>query len=188
MAVRKKDMKTAKVLMALSLMMAVTSTVQVQAGKTPPPPQPSGVFTFTYNVGTELNYHAYALACQVSSTTPRPAGTVVLGNWWVRDLGPVAGTNTVGCPAPVAVKGQTTAVLGALYFAHVADVGGQPFVHPVVDVQIYTPKLYNGAAIIEVITPTGGGIVLYNGAPFKPFAWNISAYVWDVQPAIWPPL
>ena len=172
-------------------MMAMTSIVQ--AGKTggggTPPPPPSA-FAFTYNVGAEVNYHAYGLACQVSNTTPRPAGTVVLGNWWVWDLGLVTGTGTVGCPAPVAVKGSTIYVRGVLFFAHVSDVGGQAFTHPVVDVQIYTPKVYSGYASIQVITPVDAdaddsGIQLYYGAPFTPFGWDISAYVWDVEPATW---
>jgi len=148
-----------------------------------------GAFTFTYNVGTTVaNYHVYGLACQVGAVSPRPAGTLVLGNWWVWDLGRVTGTGTVTCPKPVATKGSS--VLGVLLFANAADLGGQAFVDPVVDVQIFAPKWYNGYASIQVITPVDNdaddsGIQLYWGLPFTPFAWDISAYVWNVEPATW---
>ena len=187
---RNKKMNKAKILLGLSLMMALT--VSVQAGRTGggTPPPPSGAFTFTYNVGTVANYHVYGLACQVGAVSTRPSGTVVLGKWWVWDLGPVSGVGTVGCPAPVVPKGQTSSILGALFFADAADVGGQAFVYPVVDVQIYTPKWYNGYASIQVITPVDGdaddsGIQLYWGLPFMPFKWDISAYVWNTEPATW---
>jgi hypothetical protein len=194
MQYRNKNMKPGKILLGLSLMMALA--LSAQAGKTggggtpPPPPPPSGVFVFSYNVGTVGNYHVYAYACQVSAVSSRPSGTVRLGNWWVKDLGPVTGSGTVGCPAPLTVKGQVNSVLGVLFFANASDVGGQAFLHPVVDVQIYTAKYYSGDASIEVITPNDGdaddvGIQLYLGAPFTPFSWDISAYVWDVEPSTW---
>jgi hypothetical protein len=178
-------MKKLKMLMGLSLMMA--SAFVAQAGKTP---APTGAFTFTYNVGTVLNYHAYGLVCQVGAVSPRPSGTLVLGNWWVKDLGRVTGTGTVSCPKPVVPKGQTSSVLGILFFANANDIGGQPFTNPVVDVQIFTPKWYNGFASIEVIPPPDNdaddaGIQLYWGMPFMPFAWDLSAYVWNVEPATW---
>jgi hypothetical protein len=189
-----KTMKTIRILFGLSLMMA--STFAVQAGKpsgggggTPPPPT-SGAFSFKYNVGTVLNYHAYGFACQVGAVKPQPSGTQVLGNWWVWDLGPVTGVGIVTCPKPVAIKGQTSSVLGVLFFANEQDLGGQPFVNPVVDVQIFTPKWYNGYASIEVMPPVDNdsddkGIQLYYGLPFSPFAWDLSPYVWNVEPSTW---
>src|SRR5207245_1338453 len=110
-------------------------------------------------------------ACQVGYVSPQPAGTIVLENWWVWDLGPVTGTGTVTCPKPVTPKGQTATVLGILLFANADDVGGQPITNPVVDVQIFTSKLYNGNASIAVVPPVGSGIQLYWGKPFQPFAW-----------------
>jgi hypothetical protein len=184
-------MKKVKILAALSLVMASTFVV---AGKTTggggTPPPPSGAFTFTYNVGTVANYHAYGLACQVGSVRSKPAGTVMLGNWWVWDLGPVSGIGSVACPRPVSIKGVTSSVLGVLFFACTSDVGGQKFLDPVVDVQIFAPGWYNGYASIEVITPADtdsddSGIQLYWGVPFSPFAWNLSAYVWNVEPSTW---
>jgi len=180
-------MKNIKILMALSSMLAFTSVVQ--AGKTPTPTT-TGAFTFTYNVGTVVNYHVYGFVCQVGAVSPRPAGTLVLGNWWVKDLGPVTGTGTVTCPKPVVPKGQTSSVLGILLFANAADIGGQAFINPVVDVQIFTPKWYNGYASITVIPPVDNdaddsGITLYWGVPFTPFAWDISADVWNVEPSTW---
>jgi len=191
---KSKKMKKMKILLGLSLMMALTLSVQA-GGKTggggtpPPPPPPSGAFTFTYNVGTVANYHAYGLACPVGSVKPRPAGTLVLGKWWVWDLGPVTGMGIVSCPKPVATS-STSSVLGVLFFADASDLGGQAFTYPVVDVQIYTPRWYNGYASIEVITPADKdsddtGIQLYYGAPFTPFACDISAYVWNVEPSTW---
>jgi hypothetical protein len=193
---KSKNMKKVKILFGLSLMMALAFSVQ--AGKTsggggtppPPPPTPTGAFTFTYNVGAVANYHVYGLACQVGTVSPRPAGTLVLGNWWVWDLGPVTGTGTVACPRPVVGKGQTSSVLGVLFFADASDIGGQAFAYPVVDVQIFTSKWYNGYASIQVITPADNdsddsGIQLYWGKPFTPFSWDLSAYVWNVEPATW---
>ena len=180
-------MKTVKVLIGLSLMMALTFSVQ--AGKTSGGSggtTTSGAFNFTYHVGTVANYHAYGLACQVGAVRTRPAGTLVLGNWWVWDLGPVTGTGTVTCPKPVV----TGSAVGVLFFADASDIGGQAFLYPVVDVQIFTPKWYSGYASIEVITPADGdsddsGIQLYWGVPFTPFAWDISADVWNTEPATW---
>jgi hypothetical protein len=198
MQLKIKNMKTTRILLGLSLMMALTLSVQA-GGKTgggtpppppPPPPPPTGAFTFTYNVGTVANYHVYGLACQVGTVSPRPAGTLVLGNWWVWDLGPVSGTGIVSAPKPVVGKGQTSSVLGVLFFADASDIGGQAFAYPVVDVQIYNPKWYNGYASIQVIPPIDGdaddsGIQLYYGKPFTPFSWDLSAYVWNVEPATW---
>ena len=182
-----KKMKTAKMLLGLSLMMALTFSVQ--AGKTSGGSggtTTSGAFTFTYNVGTVANYHAYGLACQVGAVKTRPSGTVVLGKWWVWDLGPVTGAGTVTCPKPL----LATSVIGALYFADSSDLGGHAFLYPVVNVEIFTPKYYSGYASIEVITPADGdaddvGIQLYWGLPFSPFAWDISADVWNVEPSTW---
>jgi hypothetical protein len=70
----------------------------------------------------------------------------------------VSGVGTVTCPKPVVSKGQTSSVLGILFFANAADIGGQPFTNPVVDVQIFTPKWNNGYA---------------------------SAYVWNTEPSTW---
>jgi hypothetical protein len=180
-------MKKAKTLAALSFMIA--STFMVQAGKTTGGTT-LGAFTFNYNVGTVLNYHVYGLVCQVGAVSPRPSGTVVLGNWWVKDLGAVSGSGSVVCPKPVVPKGGSSSVLGALYFANKADLGGQAFVNPVVNVQIFTPNWYNGYASIEVIPPPDNdaddsGIQLYWGVPFNPFSWDISADVWNVEPAGW---
>lgn len=183
-------MKKIKVLLSLSILLAASSTV-VQAGKTPPPPPTiQGAFTFSYNVGAVANYHVYGYACQVGAVKPQPAGTVVLGNWWVWDLGAATGVGNVICPKPVVPKGQTSSVLGILFFANAADIGGHPFVNPVIDVQIFTPKWYNGYASIEVMPPPDNdsddsGIQLYWGLPFHPFSWDLSAYVWNVEPAGW---
>jgi hypothetical protein len=174
-------MKNIKILMALSSMLTFTSVVQ--AGKTPTTTT-TGAFTFSYDVGAVAHYHAYGFVCQVGAVSPRPAGTLVLGNWWVKDLGPVIGAGTVTCPKPVVPKGQTSSVLGILLFANSADIGGQGFISPVVDVQIFAPKWYNGYASISVIPPVDNdpsndsGIQLYWGLPFKPFAWDLSDYVW----------
>ena len=184
-----KNMKTGKILSVLSLVMALAFSVQAGktgGGGTPPPPPPLGAFTFTYHVGTVANYHAYGLACQVSAVAKRPSGTVRLGNWYVWDLGPVTGIGTVTCPKPL----LATSVVGALYFADASDLGGQAFAYPVVNVEIFTPKYYSGFASIEVIPPVDGdsddsGIQLYWGVPFSPFAWDISADVWNVEPATW---
>ena len=125
-----KNMKKMKILLGLSFMMALN--LSALAGGT----TPSG-FTFTYNVGTVTNYHAYAVVSQVGSGT-QPRGTVVLGNWWVKDLGKAVGSATVTCPPPVTPKGTTSSVLGILLLANASDVGGKPYTHPVVDVQIFT--------------------------------------------------
>ena len=168
-------------------MLAFTSVVQ--AGKTTTT-QTQGAFTFTYNVGTVTNYHAYGLACQVGTVSPRPAGTVVLGNWWVWDLGRVTGTGTVTCSKPVVPKGQTSSIVGSLFFANAIDLGGKAFVNPVVNVEIFTPKWYNGYASIAVMPPIDNdaddsGIQLYWGLPFSPFAWDISPDVWNIEPSTW---
>jgi hypothetical protein len=183
-------MKMIKTLMVLSMTMALT--FMAQAGKSGGGgTTTTGAFTFNYNVGTVVNnYHVYAMVCQVGAVSPRPAGTLVLENWWVRDLGHVTGAGQVGCPAPVVPKGKTSNVLGVLFFADAGDIGGQPIVKPVVDVQIYQPKWYSGYASVQVITPIDGdaddaGIQLYWGPRFTPFAWDLSAYVWDVEPATW---
>jgi len=175
--------------MVLSIAMA--STFMAQAGKTSGGTTTTGAFTFNYNVGTTVqNYHAYGFACQVGAVSTRPSGTVVLGNCWVWDLGRVTGIGTATCPKPVAIKGQTSSILGALYFADAGDVGGQAFVKPVTEVEIFTSSWYNGYASIQVIPPVDGdaddsGIQLYWGHPFTPFAWDLSAYVWDVEPTTW---
>lgn len=179
---RNKNMKKLNYLIALSLMMAFTSVVHAgktggSTGGTTGGTTTSGGFTFQYNVGTVLNYHAYGVAGQIGSIT-QPRGTLKLGQWYVWDLGAVAGVGTVTCPQPVTPKGQLPSCLGLLVFANKADVGGQAFLHPSVDVEIFTPKWYNGYASIGVVAPDGTGTTLYWGLPFSPFAWDISAYLW----------
>jgi hypothetical protein len=184
-------MKQVKSLAALTFMIA--STLIVQAGKPSGGPTggTTGAFTFTYNVGTTVaNYHVYGFVCQVGAVKPQPAGTVALGNWWVKDLGPVSGIGTVVCPKPVVPKGQTSSVLGILFFANKADLGGQAFTNPVIDVQIFAPRWYNGYASIEVLPPPDGdaddsGIQLYWGPPLNQFSWDLSSYVWNVEPPGW---
>ena len=181
-------MKKTKILLALSFVTAFG--FMAQAGKTGGGSTLTTAFSFTYNVGTVTNYHAYGVAAQVGYVSPQPAGTITLENFWVWDLGPVDGSGTVNCPKPVVAKGGTSGVLGILLFANASDVGGQPITCPVVDVQIFTPRLYNGYASIEVITPKDGdaddiGIQLYYNVPFTPFAWDISPYVWNVEPSTW---
>jgi hypothetical protein len=186
---KNRNMKKIKTLIVLSMTTALT--FMAQAGKTSGGTTSTGAFTFGYNVGTVVaNYHVYGLVCQVGAVSPRPAGTVVLGNWWVRDLGHVTGTGQVSCPAPIVPKGQTSSILGALFFADAGDVGGQAFAKPVVEVEIFTPKWYSGYASIQVITPIDGdaddnGIQLYWGPRFSPFACDFSDYVWDTEPATW---
>jgi hypothetical protein len=167
-----KNMKAMKFLMGLSVMMAFTSSVLAGGTTT------SSGFTFSYKLGTVTNYHAYAVVCQVGTTT-QPRGTVMLGSWWVKDLGKTAASGTVTCPPPVTPKGTSPSVLGILLFANAVDVGGQPYTHPVVDVQIFTAKWYNGYASIQVIQPvTDTGLQLYWGPPFSPFSWDLSPDVW----------
>ena len=184
-----KNMKRIKTLFGLSLMIAFASPLLAgsSGGSTT---TTTGAFSFTYHVGTVTNYHVYGVACQVGAISPRPANTVVLGNWWVWDLGKVSGTGTVSCPKPVTPKGVVSSVLGILLFADAADVGGQAYKTPVIDVQIFNAKWYNGYASVQVIPPVDGdaddtGIQLYWGKPFTPFAWDISAYVWNSEPSTW---
>ena len=178
-------MKIAKILIGVCLMTALTFSAQAGKGSTGGGGT-TGAFTFTYNVGAEANYHVYALAAPVGSVKSRPSGTVRLGNWWVKDLGAAIGTGTVSCPKPLV----STSVIGALYFADTLDIGGQAFLHPVVNVQIFASSWYNGYASIQVIVPIDGdaddgGIQLYWGPRLSPFAWDISADVWDVEPSTW---
>jgi hypothetical protein len=181
-------MKKTKILLALSFVTAFG--FMAQAGKT----GGSGgttlttAFSFTYNVGTVTNYHAYGVAAQVGYLKTQPAGTITLENFWVWDLGPVHGSGTVNCPKPVVATGGTAGVLGILLFANASDVGGQAIKCPVVDVQIFTPKLYNGYASLVCAPPIDNdkddsGITIYWGPPNKPFSRDISAYVWNVEPA-----
>jgi hypothetical protein len=179
-------MKKTKILLALSFVTAFG--FMAQAGKTGGGTTLTTVFSFTYNVGTVTNYHAYGVAAQVGYVSPQPAGTITLENFWVWDLGPVHGSGTVNCPRPVVATGGTSGVLGILLFANASDVGGQPIKCPVVDVQIFTPKLYNGYASIVCAPPIDNdaddkGITIYWGPPKKPFSRDISAYVWNVEPA-----
>src|SRR5690242_6471007 len=118
-----KNMKAMKFLMGLSVMIALTSSALAGGTTTP-----SG-FTFSYKLGTVTNYHGYAVVSQVGSGT-QPRGTVVLGNWWVKDLGKAASSGTFTCPPPVTPKGTTSSVLGILLFANALDVGGKPYTHP----------------------------------------------------------
>src|SRR5689334_19822463 len=168
-------MKNLKFLIGLSLMMALTSMVQAggkPAPPPPPPPAPTGVFVFQYTIDA-VGYHAYGMAGQVGKIA-MPKGTVRLGQWYVWDLGPVAGTGTVGCPAPVTAKGVVNSCVGLLFFASTADVGGQAFRYPSAQVEIFTPKYYNGYASIAIVQPDGTGAQLYWGLPFKPFAWDFT--------------
>jgi hypothetical protein len=175
-------MKKTKVLLALSFLTA--SGFMAQAGKTGGGTSGGGttlttVFSFNYNVGTVTNCHAYGVAAQVGYVSPQPAGTITLENFWVWDLGPVHGSGTVNCPKPVVATGGTSGVLGILLFANKNDVGGQPSTHNIVDVQIFTPKVYSGYASISVVPPTGSGTQLYWGKPYSPFSRDLSAYVSD---------
>lgn len=169
----------------MALGMAVAFPFVVQAGKSSGGTTSTGVFTFTYDIGTTVtNYHAYGYACQVGAVSPKPSGTVVLGNWWVWDLGRATGTKAISCPKPIVPKGTTSSIVGALLFADAHDLGGHAFIKPVVQVEIYNSKWYNGYASVQVITPLEpAGIQLYWGPPFTPFTWDFSDYVWDVQPA-----
>lgn len=167
-----------KMLLGLSIVMALTSPLLAGGGGTT---TTTGAFNFTGNVGTVLTYHAYGFVCQVGSMK-QPSGTLRLGNWYVKDLGPVSGTKTISCPKPTVPKGTTSSVLGVLFYASSKDIGGQPFTHPVVDVQIYDSRWYNGNASIQVIEPDGSGLSLYFAAPFSPFAWDLRPYIWDSPP------
>ena len=166
-----EKMKKAKLLLGLSLMMALTPLVH--AGGSSGGTTTTGGFSFQYTVGSVPNEHVYAFVAQVGAVA-QPKGTVRLGNWYVKDLGAVSGTGTVSCPAPLAIKGQTASCLGILIFANKADVGGQPFVYNSVQVEIFTPKWYNGYASISVAYPDGTSNQLYWGLPFKPFAYNLT--------------
>jgi hypothetical protein len=181
-------MKKIKVLLGLSLMVALTFSVHAGGKTGGTTTTTSSGFTFSYKLGTVVtNYHIYAVVSQVGSGT-QPKGTVVLDNWWVKDLGKAAASGTVTCPPPVTPKGTSPSVLGILLFANAKDVGGQPYTNPVIDVQIFTPKWYNGYASIQCMPPIDGdaddsGIQIYWGAPFSPFQADLSAYVWNVEPA-----
>jgi hypothetical protein len=177
-----EKMKKAKFLLGLSLMMALTPLVHAgktggggTTGGTTPPPT-AAAFSFQYTVGTVLNFHAYGFAAQVGAIA-QPSGTLRLGNWYVWDLGAVTGTGIVTCPQPLAIKGQTASCLGILVFANKADIGGQAFQYPTAQVEIFTPKWYNGYASISVVEPDGTSNQLYWGLPFKPFAYNLSSYL-----------
>src|SRR5262249_55471557 len=152
-------MKTTKALLALTFVTAFAFVAQ--AGKTSGGTTLTTVFTFNYNVGTVTNCHAYGVAAQVGYVRTQTAGTILLGKFWVWDLGPVHGSGTVNCPKPLVSTGGTAGVLGILLFANASDVGGQPSTRNIVDVQIFTPKVYNGYASIAVVPPTGSGIQLY---------------------------
>src|SRR5690242_11773224 len=130
---RTENMKKAKLLLGLSLMMALTPFVQ--AGGSTSGTTTTGAFSFQYNVGTVLNEHVYAFAAQVGAIA-QPKGTVRLGQWYEWDLGAVTGSGTVSCPAPIAIRGQTASCLGILIFANKADVGGQAFLYNSVQVEI----------------------------------------------------
>ena len=155
-------------------MMALTPLVH--AGGSSGGTTTSGAFSFQYTVGPVLNEHVYAFAAQVGAIA-QPKGTVRLGQWYVWDLGSVTGSGIVSCPAPIAIKGQTASCLGILVFANKADVGGQAFKYNSVQVEIFTPKWYNGDASIEVVYPNNTSTQLYFGLPFKPFAYNLTGYL-----------
>jgi hypothetical protein len=165
-----KNMKNMKFLIGLSLMMAFTS--MVHAGKTGGTTTTTGGFTFQYTVDT-VGYHAYGMAGQVGKIT-RPKGTLVLGQWYVWDLGAVSGVGKVTCPKPVTARGVTVSCLGLLFLASTADVGGQAFRYPSAQVEIFTPQYYNGYASIAIVQPDGTGAQLYWGLPFSPFAWDFT--------------
>jgi hypothetical protein len=170
---RIENMKKAKLLLGLSLMMALTPMVHAGGGGST---GTTGAFTFQYTVSTAPNYHVYGFVAQVGAIA-QPKGTVRLGNWYVKDLGAVMGTGTVSCPAPLAIKGVTASCLGILVFANTADVGGQAFLYNSVQVEIFTAKWNNGDASIEVLYPNNTYTQLYMNAPFKPFAWDLSPYL-----------
>ena len=158
-------------------MMAFTSVVHAgKTGGSTGGTTTSGGFTFQYNVGTALNYHAYGMAGQIGSIS-QPRGTLKLGQWYVWDLGAVTGIGTVTCPQPVAIKGQTATCLGLLIFANKADVGGQAFQYTSAQVEIFTPKWYNGYASIAIVNPDGTGTQLYWGLPLNPFSWDLSSWL-----------
>jgi len=159
------------------------------AGK-PPLLSPTGTaFTFSYNVGTTVtNYHAYGMACQIVFVTTQPSGTIILGEWYVWDLGKVTGTGTVVCPHLITPRGFPESEPGILFFADARDTGGdgtQIFTHPIADVQIFNKKYYNGYASIEMIEPplfpeldpSYTGLQIYWGPPFTPFYWDLSPYI-----------
>src|SRR5262249_26771298 len=137
----KDHMKKTKILLALTFLTAFAFVAQ--AGKTSGGTTLTTVFSFNYNVGTVTNYHAYGVAAQVGYVATQPAGTIMLENFWVWDLGPVHGSGTVNCPKPLVTTGGTAGVLGIILFANKNDVGGQPSTHNIIDVQIFTPKVYN---------------------------------------------
>lgn len=142
-------------------------------------------FTFNYNVGTTAtNYHAYGIAGQVG-LIPQPTNTVILVFWYVKDLGPVSGTGSVACPAELLYPST-----GILLFANASDTGGdgtqENYTNPIPMVQVTS-----GTATIQIALPhdndsddpgVGPYPVPYNGPVFSPFGWDLTQWVWNVEP------
>jgi len=159
--------------LVLSLLFVCSAAQAASHGSNP---SNSG-FTFNYNVGsTVTNYHAYALAIQIGF--PQPANTVPFLNWYVWDLGPVSGSGSVFCPSQIPVKGTAQENKGFLFFADASDTGGQDNIHPVAEATEYVPRVMNGDYIVDIIYSRSSGLILYDGPPFSPFAWDFSAYLW----------
>lgn len=143
-------------------------------------------FTFNYNVGTTAtNYHAYGVAGQVGTIT-QPANTVILIHWYVKDLGAVTGTGLVSCPAEASFPS-----MGILLFADAADIGGDgsqetnAFPIPMVINQSGTATIQIDLQQDNDSDDPGVALsypVLYNGPLFTNFGWDISGYVWNVEP------
>jgi hypothetical protein len=157
----------------LGVLFGVLITTPVLADK-------SGGFTFSYNVGTSVtNYHAYGVAIQVyphGILQPQPPGTVILGYWYVWDLGPVSGTGTVNCPQVMTLKGERLYDRGILFIASAHDVGGDGstavFTHPVGDIQVIIGK--PDYDYVEIIEPDDTGLQLYYGPAFSPFTGTLA--------------
>lgn len=152
----------------------------------------STAFTFDYNVGTiGTNFHAYGVAGQVG-LIDQPANTSILIFWYVDDLGPVTGTGTVSCPAEELYPGT-----GILMIADADDIGGdgssETNVNPIAMIEVSGGK-HNQTATIQIALPQDGDFddpgvstnnypVLYNGPIFTPFSWDLSSWIWNVEPA-----
>ena len=160
----------------LALLVAACVT-KTNAGKPVGNGPPSGAaFQFTYNIGGEVtNYHVYNMACQVGVIAPQPAGTIILGFWYVYDLGPATGTATISCNPVLQPRHSHNDEEGFLFFGDARDVGGDGstanFTHPFVMV---SKDVATGIGNIQVADPTA---YVFNGA--VPFSWSydISPYV-----------
>jgi hypothetical protein len=143
-----------------------------------------GGFTFSYSMGYVTNYHAYGVAALVWNGNilyPQPPGTVIVGRWYMWDLGRALGNGTVTCPAPLYPTGKSQSDLGLLFFVADDDVGGDGreaiWTHPVGDVQIFKSTWYNGYASVVIINPDNTGNTLYWGPPPATFYWDFIGYL-----------